>query len=81
MIMREQQSVVELRLSETIEDLHRSFGGWSIAWALLRAIRKDRHLRQQVSHLSDQMLVDIGLPERRDTPFAGRSFLWAIRKR
>lgn len=81
MIMHKQQSAVELRLSETIEDLHRSFGGWSVAWALLRAIRKERRIRHQVSHLSNQMLVDIGLPERRDAMLGGRSFLWDIRKR
>ena len=79
--MRKQQSLVEPQLVEAIEELHRAFGGWNIAWALLRAVRKQRRVRNQVAHLSNQMLRDMGLPERSDSLLGGRSFLWDIRKR
>ena len=78
--MQERQSLVVDRLTASIEELHRTFGAWNTAWALLRAMRKQRQAKNRISHLSDRMLRDMGLPERKDTPLVGVAFLWDIRR-
>ena len=77
--MQEKQSMVVDRLTASIEELHRTFGAWNTAWALLRAIRKQRRAANGISHLSNRMLRDMGLPERKEEPLDGTAFLWDIR--
>jgi hypothetical protein len=77
--MQEKQSLVVDRLTASIEELHHSFGTWNIAWALVRAIRKQRRTTNSISHLSNRMLRDMGLPERKDPPLGGVVFGWEIR--
>lgn len=77
--MQDRQSLVVDRLTASIEELHRTFGAWNTAWALYRAIRKQRRATNRISHLSNRMLRDMGLPERKETPLQGTSFLWDIR--
>jgi hypothetical protein len=77
--MQEKQSMIVDRLTASIEELHRTFGAWNTAWALLRAIRKERRATNRISHLSNRMLLDMGLPERKDGPLVGLGFPWDIR--
>ena len=77
--MQHRQSMVVDRLAASIEELHRTFGAWNTAWALYRAIRKQRRATNNISHLSNRMLRDMGLPERKDGPFIGITFPWDIR--
>jgi uncharacterized protein YjiS (DUF1127 family) len=77
--MQEKQSMIVDRLTASIEELHRTFGAWNTAWALLRAIRKQRRATNRISHLSNRMLLDMGLPERKDGPLVGLGFPWDIR--
>lgn len=77
--MQERQSMIVDRLTASIEELHRTFGAWNTAWALLRAIRKERRATNRISHLSNRMLRDMGLPERKDGPLVGLGFPWDIR--
>lgn len=78
--MQEKQSLIVDRLTVSIEELHRTHGAWNTALALFRAIRKRRRTRNQLSHLSDGMLRDMGLPERPESHFKGQTFLWDIWK-
>lgn len=64
--MQEAQVFVGDRLNPSVDELYRTFGAWRTAWALVRAIRKQRGIETQHAHLSDRMLQDIGLPERED---------------
>jgi uncharacterized protein YjiS (DUF1127 family) len=77
--MQEKQSLVVDRLNAAVEELHQTFGAWKTAWALLRAIRKQRRATNSISHLSNRMLRDMGLPERKDPPLGGVVFRWDIR--
>jgi uncharacterized protein YjiS (DUF1127 family) len=77
--MQEKQSMVVDRLSVSIEELHHKFGAWPVIWALMRAIRRQRRVRNSVSHLSDRMLLDMGLPKRREALMKGHDILWRIR--
>lgn len=79
--MQERQSLVVDRLTASIEELHHTFGAWNTAWALVRAIRKQRRAKNRISHLSDRMLQDMGLPERKESPFKGTAFHWDLRHR
>jgi uncharacterized protein YjiS (DUF1127 family) len=76
--MNETQFFVSDRLTASIDELYRTFGAWKTARALARAVLKRRRVENQISHLSNRMLRDIGLPEREDVPGEGRSFLWDI---
>jgi uncharacterized protein YjiS (DUF1127 family) len=77
--MQEKQSLVVDRLTASVDELHRTFGAWNTAWALFRAIRKQRRAKNRLSHLSNRQLRDMGLPERPETPLDGIAFLWDIR--
>lgn len=77
--MQEKQSMVVDRLSVSIEDLHHNFGVWPVVWALMRAVLRQRRSRNSISHLSDRMLLDMGLPERKEIPLRGVPILWSIR--
>ena len=48
--MQEKQSMIVDRLTASIEELHRTFGAWNTAWALLRAIRKERRVEMAMEH-------------------------------
>lgn len=77
--MQEKQSLIVDRLTVSIEELHRTFGAWNTAWALVRAIRKQRRAANRISDLSNRMLRDMGLPERKETPFEGIKIPWYFR--
>ena len=76
--MQEKQSMVADRLFASIQDLHRNFGAWRIAWALIQAIRRQRRASNSLSHLSDRMLVDMGLPARKEPPRLGHPSTWNL---
>ena len=77
--MQEKQSLVVDRLNASVQELHQTFGAWNTAWALVRAIRRQRRATNRISHLSNRMLRDMGLPERKDPPLSGTAFHWDIR--
>lgn len=77
--MQKKQSLVVDHLTESVEELYRAFGAWNTAWALYRVIRKQRRTANRISHLSNRMLRDMGLPERKDAPLVGIGFPWDIR--
>jgi uncharacterized protein YjiS (DUF1127 family) len=78
--MQEKQSLIVDRLAASIAELHQTFGAWNTAWALVRAIRRQRRARSGISHLSNRMLRDMGLPERKDPPVGGTMTPWNIRR-
>lgn len=77
--MQEKQSMVADRLFASIENHYRDFGAWPVAWALVRAIRRQRRIRNSLSHLSDRMLVDMGIPVREEGPRLGHPMLWNLK--
>lgn len=77
--MQERQSLVVDRLTASIEELYRTFGAWKTAWALFRVIRRERRAKNRLSHLSNRQLRDMGLPERKETPFESVLVPWYIR--
>ncbi|AUX77718.1 MULTISPECIES: DUF1127 domain-containing protein [Sinorhizobium] len=77
--MREAQFLVVDTLAPTVDDLCRKFGAWKTARALLIAIWRHRQTTNRVSHLSDRMRRDIGLPENEDRLFEAKFSLWDVR--
>lgn len=61
--MREMQSLVAYSLKEAIGELHREFGFWRVARALLAAVCRERRVSNRVDGLNSYMRRDIGLPE------------------
>lgn len=78
-IMREAQLLVGDTLAATVDDLCRKFGAWKTARALLFAIWRHRQTTNQVSHLSDRMRRDIGLPGNEDRLLEAKLSLWDVR--
>ena len=74
--MQEKQSLVVDRLNASVQELHQTFGAWNTALALVRAIRRQRRATNRISHLSNRMLRDMGLPERKESPFEGARIPW-----
>ena len=60
--MREAQFITVDALATTLDDLCQKFGTWRTARALLRAAVRRRQTNQ-ISHLSNRMRRDIGLPD------------------
>ncbi|ASY63724.1 hypothetical protein SJ05684_c22830 [Sinorhizobium sojae CCBAU 05684] len=77
--MRDTQSAVANALTATVDELCQQFGVWKTAHALARAAWRRRQMTNQVSHLSNRMRRDVGLPENDDAPGQIRSFLWDVR--
>ena len=77
--MREAQLLVVDTLGATVDDLYRKFGVWKTARALLTAIWRHRQTTNQVSHMSNRMRRDIGLPEDEDRLLEARFPLWDVR--
>ncbi|MCA1491634.1 DUF1127 domain-containing protein [Sinorhizobium alkalisoli] len=77
--MRDSQLLIANTLTATVDDLCQQFGVWKTARALARAAWRQRQTTSHVSHLSNRMRRDIGLPESDDTPEQIGSFLWDIR--
>ncbi|WP_026620983.1 hypothetical protein M728_004659 (plasmid) [Ensifer sp. WSM1721] len=75
--MREAQSLVVDTLAATIDELYRKFGVWKTTRALLRAAWMRRQTKNQISHLSNRMRRDIGLPE--DALGVPGLYLWDIK--
>ncbi|UIJ92260.1 DUF1127 domain-containing protein (plasmid) [Sinorhizobium meliloti] len=61
--MREPQAIVVEPLAATVDELYRKFGVWKTARALMSAAWRRRQAQNQITHLSDRMRRDIGLPE------------------
>ncbi len=77
--MRDSQLTVANALTATVDELCKQFGVWKTARALVRAAWRRRLTTNHVSHLSNRMRRDIGLPEDDDAPGQIRSFLWDVR--
>ncbi|MGV1869195.1 DUF1127 domain-containing protein [Agrobacterium rosae] len=60
--MSHEQSLRVNDVSKAVDDLFRHFGVWTTFKAMLVVAWKHRQTRLHVSHLSDHMLRDIGLP-------------------
>ena len=56
-------SKFQLGVAAAIGDLHREYGFWRVARALLAAVWKERRRRNDLRHFSDRMLLDIGVPD------------------
>ena len=76
--MREAQFIIADSLTTTVDELCLKFGTWKTARALLRAALRRRQTNQ-ISHLSNRMRRDIGLPESEDVLLEARFSLWDIR--
>ncbi len=76
--MQKNQSLVEMPLSERMDELLEHFGCWKLLAALVGASWRRRQIRQLAEHLSPQMRRDIGLPEN-EVVFPRRLSLWDIR--
>jgi hypothetical protein len=61
--MREPQAIVVEPLAAAADELYRKFGVWKTARALMSAAWRRRQAQNQISHLSNRMRRDIGLPE------------------
>lgn len=61
--MHKNQSLVEVPLSERMDDLIERFGSWQLLAALVGASWRRRQIRNLTTHLSPQLRRDIGLPE------------------
>nr|WP_117195672.1 DUF1127 domain-containing protein [Rhizobium terrae] len=77
--MRKSQSWVADPLSATIAELCREYGVWNTARALIAAVWRRHRERNDVSHLSNRMRRDVGLPEIEDAPGERRLSYWGIR--
>ncbi|WFU50947.1 DUF1127 domain-containing protein [Sinorhizobium terangae] len=77
--MREAQFLVVDTLAATIEDLCRKFGVRNTARALIMAAWRHRQTMNQVSHLSDRMLRDIGLPDGKRGLLEAKFSIWDVR--
>ncbi|WP_027998484.1 DUF1127 domain-containing protein [Sinorhizobium arboris] len=64
--MREPQSIVVDPLASTVDELYRKFGVWKTARALMSAAWRRRQAKNQISHLSNRMRRDVGLPEEEE---------------
>ena len=76
--MREAQYIIVDTLAATVDELCLKFGTWKTAGALLRAALRRRQTNQ-ISHLSNRMRRDIGLPQSEDVPLKARFSVWDIR--
>lgn len=76
--MHENQSIVEVSLSQRMDELIERFGSWQLLAALVGASWRRRQIRNLAAHLSPQLRRDIGLPED-EVVFPRRMSLWDIR--
>lgn len=76
--MHENQSIVEVPLSQRMDELIERFGSWQLLTALVGASWRRRQIRNLAAHLSPQLRRDIGLPED-EVVFPRRISLWDIR--
>lgn len=76
--MHDNQSIVDIPLSQRMDDLIQRFGSWRLFTALLGASWRRRQIRNLTDHLSPQLRRDIGLPEQ-EVVFPRRLSLWDIR--
>ncbi|MCA1441409.1 DUF1127 domain-containing protein [Ensifer sp. IC4062] len=77
--MREAQFLVVDTLAAATDDLCRKFGVWKTARALIQAAWRHRQTTNQVSHLSNRMRRDIGLPDGEPGLLEARFSLWDLR--
>ncbi|WP_082453406.1 DUF1127 domain-containing protein [Rhizobium sp. Leaf262] len=66
--MSNEQSLRVNDVSKAVDDLFRHFGVWTTFKAMLFVAWQHRQTRLHVSHLSDHMRRDIGLPVRKPLP-------------
>ncbi len=79
-VMHKNQSIVELVLTERMDELLARFGSWRLLAALVGASWRRRQIRNLASHLSPQLRRDIGLPEEDEAWRRPRSLvLWDFR--
>jgi hypothetical protein len=76
--MREAPILVD-PLAATVEELCQTFGVWKTAQALLLAVWTRRQTKNQITHLSNRMRRDIGLPDSDDGLLEAKFSLWDIR--
>jgi hypothetical protein len=74
--MRNTQALVVDTLEARVGELYQKFGVWKTARALFLAVWRHRQTKNQISHLSNRMRRDIGLPEGEEAP---QFSLWDIR--
>ena len=51
------------QVADVVGSLHREFGFWRVARALLAAVLRERRRVNDLRHVSDRMRLDIGVPE------------------
>lgn len=50
-------------VADAVGNLHREYGFWRVARALVAASLKQRRRRNDLRQFSDRMLLDVGVPE------------------
>ncbi|MFD1743923.1 hypothetical protein ACFSE1_00450 [Rhizobium helianthi] len=77
--MPNMQPKAEESLDSAIRDLAQEFGFWSVCVALFNAARIKRRARNDVKHLPDYLLRDIGAPVVHEHLKPPRFNIWDIR--
>lgn len=65
--MREAKALIVDTLTVTVDELYQKFGVWKTAHALILAVWRRRQMKNDISHLSNLMRRDIGLPDREES--------------
>jgi uncharacterized protein YjiS (DUF1127 family) len=56
-------SAIHSLVVDVVGDLHREYGFWRVARALVASALKERRKRNDLRHFSDRMLRDIGVSD------------------
>ncbi|WP_082760113.1 DUF1127 domain-containing protein [Agrobacterium bohemicum] len=67
--MSKEQSLRVNNVSEAVDELFSQFGAWTTVKAMLFVAWRRQQTRAHVSHLSDYMRRDIGLPVEKPLPY------------
>jgi hypothetical protein len=71
--MPNEQSIRVNEVSKAVDDLFLHFGVWTTVKAMVFVAWQHRHARLHVSHLSDHLRRDIGLPVNK--PLLGKPLI------
>ncbi|MCO6177524.1 MULTISPECIES: DUF1127 domain-containing protein [Ciceribacter] len=77
--MHKEHAIVVDALPVAADELCRKFGFWKSTLALIAAARRRRRIDGQLSHFSNRLRRDVGLPEVYDPRGEATFTLWDIR--
>ncbi len=78
-IMHKEHVLVVEALPVVADELCRKFGFWKSTLALVAAAHRRRRIERQLSHFSNRLRRDVGLPEVYDPRGKATFTLWDIR--